>query len=356
MPDDRTVLDHLLDGRDALLQEVTRLTAAIEQLDSVLGRIGASDRGQGNGTAAPGLGQPATITTTATMVTTESAAGQPATAAPAEQVAAEPVNPPAEVEPDPTPTPAPRSAVKATKAPSRVAKKAPAKAAVKAPAKSPAKAAAKSAQKSAPRAVGRSGEPPKSIRVHVLEMLAAENRDFGLAEIIDRVHDAGIQAHDDAVRSITIKLMKDGRVERVGRGQYRLARRGAAARAASAATATAPRVTETAPEPIAPPAAPTEAEPARTEEPTPAESALVESTRDEPTRDEPTPVEPARADGSYESATTDGAPAEPEIASDDSLDADESDDDAPQSEFTPVSVPSSYTPPLNLGQPWSGGK
>lgn len=72
------------------------------------------------------------------------------------------------------------------------------------------------------------GEAPKSIRVHVLDMLAAEDRDFGLAEIVDNIHAAGIQAHDDAVRSITIKLMKDGQVERVGRGQYRLARRGTA--------------------------------------------------------------------------------------------------------------------------------
>lgn len=63
----------------------------------------------------------------------------------------------------------------------------------------------------------------KSIRVHVLEMLESEQRHMGLAEIIDRVHAAGIQAHDDAVRSITVKLMKDGKVERVGRGQYRLA-------------------------------------------------------------------------------------------------------------------------------------
>jgi predicted transcriptional regulator of viral defense system len=63
--------------------------------------------------------------------------------------------------------------------------------------------------------------------VHVLEMLAEEHRDYGLAEIIDRIHAAGIKAHDDAVRSITIKLMKDGSVERVGRGQYRLVRRAA---------------------------------------------------------------------------------------------------------------------------------
>jgi cell division septum initiation protein DivIVA len=72
----------------------------------------------------------------------------------------------------------------------------------------------------------RDGAAPKSIRVHVLEMLGAQDRDFSLAEIIDNIHAAGIQAHDDAVRSITIKLMKVGRVERVGRGQYRLARRG----------------------------------------------------------------------------------------------------------------------------------
>jgi hypothetical protein len=64
----------------------------------------------------------------------------------------------------------------------------------------------------------------KSIRLRVLELLEAEDRDFGLAEIIDRIRGAGIQAHDDAVRSITIKLMKDGSVERVGRGHYRLAR------------------------------------------------------------------------------------------------------------------------------------
>jgi hypothetical protein len=63
-------------------------------------------------------------------------------------------------------------------------------------------------------------------------MLEAEDREFGLAEIIDRIHDAGIQAHDDAVRSITIKLMKDGQVERVGRGQYRLARGAAASQPA----------------------------------------------------------------------------------------------------------------------------
>jgi predicted alternative tryptophan synthase beta-subunit len=73
----------------------------------------------------------------------------------------------------------------------------------------------------------KSPDGTKSIRVHVLEMLGEEQRDYGLAEIIDRIHAAGIKAHDDAVRSITIKLMKNGTVERVGRGQYRLARRAA---------------------------------------------------------------------------------------------------------------------------------
>jgi hypothetical protein len=83
-------------------------------------------------------------------------------------------------------------------------------------------------------------------------MLGAENREFGLAEIIERVHAAGIQAHDDAVRSITIKLMKDGRVERVGRGQYRLARRGGGTRSTGSA---APEPSAT-PEPAAPTAPP----------------------------------------------------------------------------------------------------
>ena len=69
----------------------------------------------------------------------------------------------------------------------------------------------------------RPGTGQKSIRIHILELLGAEKRDFGMAEIIDRIHAQGVEAHDDAVRSITIKLMKDGTVERVGRGQYRLA-------------------------------------------------------------------------------------------------------------------------------------
>jgi hypothetical protein len=88
--------------------------------------------------------------------------------------------------------------------------------------RSPAAEPARSARRSGPR-VGT--DAPKSIRVHVVEMLAAEDRAFGLAEIIERIHGAGIRAHDDAVRSITIKLMKNGTVDRVGRGHYRLARR-----------------------------------------------------------------------------------------------------------------------------------
>jgi hypothetical protein len=74
----------------------------------------------------------------------------------------------------------------------------------------------------------------KSIRVQVLEILADDDRSFAMTEIIDRIHDAGTTAHDDAVRSITTKLMKDGQVERVGRGQYRLTRVAAAAPVAPA--------------------------------------------------------------------------------------------------------------------------
>lgn len=160
MSDDRTALEHLLDGRQALVFEVARLTTAIEELDAVIGQIGGS-------IALPAVGAAALPP-----------APHPVTGTPPAGIASRPR----------TRTSARKSAVKKT---SRAAK----------------------------------GNAPKSIRVHVLEMLAAEDRTFGLAEMIDRVHAAGVQAHDDAVRSITIKLMKDGKVERVGRGQYTLARR-----------------------------------------------------------------------------------------------------------------------------------
>lgn len=152
MADDRTVLDHLLQGREALQREVDRLTSAIAELDTVINDIGGAGR-----RVAPAIG-----------VEPDDAFGS------------------RDVEPLET-----------------------------------GRGLAKRAT------LGRAtdvGEPPKSIRIRVLEMLAAEPRDFTMAEIIDRVRDAGIHAHDDAVRSITIKLMKDGSVERVGRGQYRLAR------------------------------------------------------------------------------------------------------------------------------------
>lgn len=160
MPDDRTALEHLRDGREALVLEVTRLTTAIEELDAVIGQIGGSmPRPTVGAGALPTVPHPVTGT------------------------------PPAGIASRPRTRTSPRKS--AAKKPSRAAK----------------------------------GNAPKSIRVHILEMLAAEGRTFGLAEMIDRVHAAGIQAHDDAVRSITIKLMKDGKVDRVGRGQYTLARR-----------------------------------------------------------------------------------------------------------------------------------
>jgi hypothetical protein len=74
-------------------------------------------------------------------------------------------------------------------------------------------------------------------------MLGSEDREFGLSEIIDRIRAEGIQAHDDAVRSITIKLMKDGSVQRVGRGQYRL---GSRIGIDASATPTSPAATDAA--------------------------------------------------------------------------------------------------------------
>lgn len=189
MTESRTVLEHLLDGRDALVEDVKRLTVAIDELDSVIARIGGD-----------ALRQPATYgdrsaAAAAAATTPVDASGLRNSRSPAVQ-AAQPVST------NGRRSSAPRkvSAKAARTAPTRKA------AAVKAPVQA--------------------GEAPRSIRLHVLDMLGAEDRPFGLAEIIDRIHDQGIQAHDDAVRSITIKLMKDGKVERVERGQYRLARRG----------------------------------------------------------------------------------------------------------------------------------
>lgn len=143
MSDSRTALEHLLVGRDTLAREVTRLTAALAELDSAIVRISAAD-----GTGAVSRGP-------------------------------------------------------------RVAK--------------PAGGAARARTGRAKAGRARSG-PVKSIRVHVLEMLAAQDRWFAMSEIIEGIRAQGISAHDDAVRSIAVKLMNSGEVERVGRGRYRLAR------------------------------------------------------------------------------------------------------------------------------------
>jgi hypothetical protein len=150
MPEDRTYLDHLLQGRAALVTEIDRLTAAKTELDSLIARI--ADRPQ-----------PSTTKPVASQAAPGATAG-----------AFRPVT--------------------STRRRSTGTRR-------------------KSIDKT-----------EKSIRVRVLELLEAEDRDFGLAEIIGRIREAGVQAHDDAVRSITVKLMKDGSVERVGRGHYRLAR------------------------------------------------------------------------------------------------------------------------------------
>lgn len=189
MTEPRTVLEHLLDGRDALVQDVKRLSVAIDELDSVIARIGGGAQRQ-----PVGDGDPAGTANTAV-----STAG-----------------------------PAHATEKAAKKAPARSARTGPTKKATTSPA-------------------AQSAGAPRSIRLHVLDMLDAEDREFGLAEIIDRIHAQGIHAHDDAVRSITIKLMKDGKVERVGRGQYRLARRGAVARTTAADRTEPPAASASAP-------------------------------------------------------------------------------------------------------------
>jgi hypothetical protein len=151
MSETGTVLEHLLTGRAALVEEVARLSTAIAELDAVISRVAGSASGGA-----------ATVR-------------EPVSAA------------------------RPKAATSARSRSRRTGSRA-----------------------------ARSAGGTKSIRVHVLEMLAEEDRDYGLTEIIDRIHGAGIKAHDDAVRSITTKLMKDGQVQRVARGQYQLTARPAA--------------------------------------------------------------------------------------------------------------------------------
>lgn len=147
MSTDRVALDHLLNGRAALVSQIERLTVAVGQLDGVIDRLRAE---QPAGPVESGSSQP-------------NRPGQP------NRTDRQPV----------------------TSLRSRTAS---------------------------------NGQNGKSIRTRVLEMLATEERDFSLTEIIERIRAVGIQAHDDAIRSITVKLMRDGHVERVGRGRYRLTR------------------------------------------------------------------------------------------------------------------------------------
>ncbi len=225
MSSPQAILAHLLEGREELLREVQRLTTAIAELDTVIGRVG----GPG---AVDGLVTPAQL--------------------PASGAAATPA---AQVE-TPNSSSGKRSARKTS------ARGKPARSAGRATARS--SAARKQVRSAAAARTSAGGSGQKSIRIHVLEMLESENRDFGLAEIIDRIHGKGIEAHDDAVRSITTKLMKDGQVERVGRGQYRLTRGGAAhdsaaSRSDAPAAGASSRAAEGGPEPMtasAPPAAP----------------------------------------------------------------------------------------------------
>lgn len=141
MSPDRAAVDHLLDGRAALVREIERLSAAVGELDGVIAKL----------------------------------------------------------RPESPVTPAARAEIRRTVTSTRTA---------------PAK----------PRTRQSTATPAgKSIRVRILDMLAAEDRDFPLTEIIERIRAAGISAHDDAVRSIAVKLLREGRVERVGRGRYRIA-------------------------------------------------------------------------------------------------------------------------------------
>jgi hypothetical protein len=61
-----------------------------------------------------------------------------------------------------------------------------------------------------------------SVREGILLVLGSENREFSMGEIINKVKDLGVQAQDDTVRSIVIKLLQNMKIIRPRRGMYRL--------------------------------------------------------------------------------------------------------------------------------------
>lgn len=71
---------------------------------------------------------------------------------------------------------------------------------------------------------GNGGGSAPSVREAILQVLTSEDRTFSMAEIIATVKSYGTKAQDDTIRSIIIKRMNVGEVERAGRGHYRLPR------------------------------------------------------------------------------------------------------------------------------------
>jgi hypothetical protein len=61
-----------------------------------------------------------------------------------------------------------------------------------------------------------------SVREGILIVLGSEDREFSLREVIDKVALLGVQAQDDTVRSIVIKLLGRAKIIRPRRGMYRL--------------------------------------------------------------------------------------------------------------------------------------
>lgn len=170
MSTERTALEHLSEGREALDREICRLTAALADLDVLIDQL--SNRSTVDGAAPDGFRSEAFHTVLSEEF------GNRRTSAETESTARTGPVPPPVVTRDPA--------------------------------------------RNGSRAQPPNGEP-RSIRLRILDMLGEQDRAYPLSEIIERIHTDGIAAHDDAIRSITIKLMKEGMVERVGRGRYQLA-------------------------------------------------------------------------------------------------------------------------------------
>jgi len=67
---------------------------------------------------------------------------------------------------------------------------------------------------------GASKSPNMTVREAITRTVASRAGNFSMKQLIDGVHAQGLAVQDDAVRSIAIKMLRSGHLERPGRGVY----------------------------------------------------------------------------------------------------------------------------------------